>query len=184
MSETTNTNTIVETMTTSQACDEIGYTPEPGFFDKSEKQQWGMIRAKRLEYARREAVGQLGEFVGTVLFDALPENVKEAIRTIAVKRVGGFASGSGGGGPRNIFMDTLSGFLVKKGDTVDELTLFKELKMGRGEIRAKIRENLKKAAVEDRRWVVLDEAAEAWKLIGIGAKQPKGWTGSAIDVAE
>lgn len=182
MTENTNTaNVNLEGLSVAAACEAIGYTPEAGFSDKPEKQQRSMIRAKQLEYARREAVGQLGAFVDTDAFRALPEEVKEAIRTIAVKRVGGFAGGSGGGGARNIFMDTISEYLGKKGDMVDELTLFKALKMGRGEIRAKIRENLKKAEPESRMWVVLDETAEAWKLIGIGAKQPKAWTGAPID---
>lgn len=168
------------TMTVEQACAEIGYKPEPSFFEKTEKQQWGMIRAKKLEYARRDAVNELGSFVDAPEFASLPANIKDAIKTIAVKRTGG-GIGTGGGGARNVFMETLKGYLKSKGDSVDELTLFKDLKMGRGEVRAKIRENLKKAEPKDRFWVVLDEDAEAWTLIGTGAKQPKGWSGAPIE---
>ena len=163
--------------TTKQACDEIGYNPADGFFDKPEKEQWAMIRAKRLEYARRDAINELGDFVETDEFGDLPESIQAAIRTIAVKRTGG----GGGGVRKNVFMDCLRSHLTEVGDVVDELDLFRDLKMGRGEIRAKIRENLKKAAPEDRFWVELDAEAECWELIGIGEDQPDAWQGAPID---
>lgn len=168
-----------ETMTIQEACAAIDYTPADGFSDKPEKEQWAMIRAKRIERARRDAVAKLGELVGTDYFSALPEEFQEAIRTVAVKRTGG----GGGGARKNVFMDTLRGHLVNAGDQVDELELFRALKMGRGEIRAKIRENLKNAEPKNRFWVELDEDAEAWVLLGTGKKQPKGWKGAPIDEA-
>jgi len=165
-------------MTVKEACEAIGYTPAAGFEDKTEKEQWSMINAKNLEYARRDAVTELRGFMEDKLFETLPKGIQAAIRMIAEKRAG---FGGGGGAKRNVFMDTLSSFLAKKGDTVSELDLFKALKMGRGEIRAKVRENLKKSAPEHRVWVELDEDAEVWVLLGTGAKQPKGWKGAAID---
>jgi hypothetical protein len=164
-------------MTVTEACEAIGYNPADGFYSKPEKEQWSMIRAKNLEYARRDAATALGTFVENELFATLPEDVQEAIRLIGVKRTGG----GGGGARKNVFMDTLRDALVNVGDQVDELELFKSLKMGRGEIRAKIRENLKNAEPSARFWVELDEDAEAWVLIGTGKKQPKGWKGAAID---
>lgn len=168
---------MAKAQTTKQACDEIGYTPADGFFEKPEKEQWAMIRSKRLEYARRDAVAVLGGFIEEDLFETLPEEIQDAIKLIAVKRTGG----GGGGSKKNVFMDTLRSHLKTVGDVVDELDLFKDLKMGRGEIRAKIRENLKKAAPAERFWVELDADAECWELIGIGEEQPEGWAGSPID---
>lgn len=164
-------------LTTYQACEEIGYVPAAGFDSKPEKDQWSMIRAKQIEYAKRDAIGVLAGFVESDIFDSIPAEYQDAIRTLAVKRTGG----GGGLNTRNIFMDTIKSFLTEKGDGVDELDLFKELKMGRGEIRAKIRENLKKATPADRFWVELDEDAEQWVLIGTGAKQPKGWNGAPLE---
>ena len=157
--------------------EEIGYNPADGFFDKSEKEQLSMIRAKRIEYAKRDAVAVLGTFMTDDIFATCPENVQEAIKTLAVKRTGG----GGGGVRKNVFMDTLKGFLSSIGDSVDELEMFKATKMGRGEIRAKIRENLKNADAADRFWVELDADSEEWTLIGIGADQPEGWAGAAIE---
>ena len=159
--------------------EEIGYNPADGFFDKSEKEQLAMIRAKRIEYAKRDAVAVLGTFMADDIFATIPENVQEAIKTLAVKRTGG----GGGGARKNVFMDTLKGFLANIGDSVDELEMFKATKMGRGEIRAKIRENLKNADPENRFWVELDADSEEWTLIGIGADQPEGWQGAPIDEA-
>lgn len=167
----------VETLTIKQACKEIGYTPADGFDAKPEKEQWSMIRAKRLEYARRDAVSVLGTFIDNDAFSDLPDEIQDAIKVIAVKRTGG----GGGGIRKNVFMDTLKGHLVEVGDTVDELDLFKELKMGRGEIRAKIRENLKNAAPENRFWVELDADNECWELIGTGEEQPEGWAGQPLE---
>jgi len=164
-------------MTIGDALVRIGYNPADGFDAKPEKEQWSMIRAKQIEYAKRDAVGVLAGFVEQDAFDALPTEIQDAIKVLAVKRTGG----GGNLNVRNVFMDTLKSFLSEVGDQVDELDLFKELKMGRGEIRAKIRENLKKADPKDRLWVELDEDAEAWVLIGTGKKQPKGWNGAAID---
>lgn len=166
-----------ETMTIAEACAAIDYNPAPGFEDKTEAQQWSMIKSKRIERAVRDAKTVLAGFVEDDLFASLPENIQEAVKTIAVKRTGG----GGGGVRKNVFMDNLKGFLKKVGDSVDELEMFKATKMGRGEIRAKIRENLKNAAPEDRFWVELDADSEEWTLIGIGEDQPAEWQGAAIE---
>lgn len=171
---------MTETMTIPAACKAIGYTPAEGFEDKTDAVQWGMIRAKRIEYAKRDACVVLGTFAADKLFGKLPENVQAAITTLTIKRTGG-----GGGGSRaNVFMDNLRGFLVDVGDGVTELDMFKATKMGRGEIRAKIRENLKKADLAERFWVELDSTTEHWVLLGIGEAQPEGWKGTALDVPE
>lgn len=166
-----------ETMTIQEACSAIDYTPAAGFEDKPEKEQWAMIRAKRIEREKKAAVGTLGLFIEDAMFDTLPSDVQGAIKSLAVKRSGG----GGGGARKNVFMETLKASLKDVGDQVSELDLFKALKMGRGEIRAKIRENLKNADAKDRFWVELDEENEAWTLIGTGKKQPKGWMGNPID---
>jgi len=164
-------------MTISEACTAIAYNPAAGFENKTEKQQWSMIKAKRIERAVRDAKSVLADFVGCAAYTGLDESIQAAITTIAVKRTGG----GGGGIRRNVFMDTLRGHLVEVGDSVDELTMFKDTKMGRGEIRAKIRENLKSAELDDRFWVELDADSEEWVLIGLGEDQPDGWNGNPIE---
>lgn len=170
-----------ETMTIAEACAAIDYNPAPGFENKTESQQWSMIKAKRIERAKRDAVNVLGEFMTAPAYKKLADEIKDAIATLAVKRTGG---GGFGGARKNVFMDNLKSFLVNVGDKVDELEMFKATKMGRGEIRAKIRENLKNAKPEDRFWVELDAETENWTLIGLGADQPEAWQGAPIDVAE
>ena len=170
-----------ETMTIAEACAAIDYNPADGFENKTEAQQWSMIKAKRIERAKRDAVNVLGDFMSAPAYKKLADEIKAAIATLAVKRTGG---GNFGGARRNVFMDNLKSFLVNVGDKVDELEMFKATKMGRGEIRAKIRENLKNAKAEERFWVELDSETESWTLIGIGADQPDAWQGAPIEVVE
>lgn len=165
-------------MSIAEACAAIDYNPAAASWNsKSDKEKWSAIKAKRIERAVRDAKAVLAGFVEVDLFAKLPADVQAAITTIAVKRVGG----GGGGIRKNVFMDNLRGFLVKVGDRVGELEMFGATKMGRGEIRAKVRENLKKADPADRVWVELDADKEEWVLIGLGAEQPKKWAGQAID---
>ena len=167
------------TMTIEEACAAIDYNPAAGFADKTDAQQWSMVKSKRIERAVRDAKNLLAtNLVGTDLFGTLPEDIQAAITTIAVKRTGG---GGSGGARKNVFMDNVRSFLTDIGDAVDELEMFKATKMGRGEIRAKIRENLKSCDAANRMWVELDDEAEEWVLIGLGEDKPEGWLGADIE---
>lgn len=168
---------MTENMTIQEACDAIDYNPNPDAWEnKTDAQKWSAIKSKRIERAVRDAKNVLADFVSSAAYGSLDASIQEAISTIAVKRTGG---GGGGGVRKNVFMDTMSGFLSEIGDSVDELEIFKALKMGRGEVRAKVRENLKKADPDNRIWIELVD--EEWTLIGVGANQPEAWTGNPID---
>lgn len=168
---------MTETMTIQEACAAIDYNPAPGFENKTEKEQWAMIKAKRIERAQRDAKLVLATFATSAAFAKLDAEIQDAITCIAVKRTGG----GFGGIKRNPFMETLQDFLGKVGDSVDEMEMFKATKMGRGEIKAKIRENLKKADPENRFWVQLDEESECWVLLAVGEEQPAEWNSNPID---
>lgn len=104
----------------------------------------------------------------------LPKDVLAAITRICGKtRAAGTAQDSIVGKLRTLFK--------KVGDKVNELEIFKATKMGRGEIRKKVREALKKSEVADRFWLEFDEKSESWVLLQNGGKQPKGWMGKAIE---
>lgn len=137
-------------------------------------------RAKRIKLdnqkSMKKAKARLSQFKGEEAFAKLPKDVQDAI-----VRVIGKTGGKGGGGIQSIVVSKLRPLFKKVGDSVGELDIFKATKMGRGEIRKKVREHLKKADEADRIWLEFNEKDEAWTLLAIGGGQPKGWKGKAID---
>ena len=104
----------------------------------------------------------------------LPKDIQAAMTRICGKaRTGGSVQGS--------VVNTLRGLFAKVGDKVNELEIFKATKMGRGEIRKKVREGLKNSPVADRFWLEFEDKTESWVLLQNGGKQPKGWQGKAIE---
>lgn len=104
----------------------------------------------------------------------LPADIQAAMTRICGKaRAGGSVQGS--------VVATLKGLFKTVGAKVNELDIFKATKMGRGEIRKKVREGLKNSVVADRFWLEFEEKTESWILLQTGGKQPKGWLGKAIE---
>jgi len=106
------------------------------------------------------------------------KNLSDEMRAAITRICGKQRSGSTG---VDSIVGTLKTMFKKVGDKVDELAIFKATKMGRGEIRKKVRETLKKAMPEDRFWLEFDEKSESWVWLATGEKQPKGWLGKSID---
>lgn len=62
------------------------------------------------------------------------------------------------------------------GDTVSLLDVFKQFKMGEGEMRSRIRQALNHGP-EERLWVSYDPATETYTLEGVGREVPATWKG-------
>ena len=114
------------------------------------------------------------KFKDTKNFEKLPEEIKTALVRVIGKTPGG------GGLNRDSFADTLLSIFPKVKTSIAELDIFKLTKMGRSEFRRRIRESLKKALPENRRWVEFDEKTESWTLYATGAEAPKEFKGKAI----
>jgi hypothetical protein len=112
-----------------------------------------------------------------LLKTTLTEN-KEATEALKMLRPGLYNIGGGGGGvartPKYI---TFSDMFEKKGDTVDELNLFKEMKVGRKEANNLTKEVIKKSIVNERKWISFDAETGLYELVAIGPEAPKNWTG-------
>jgi hypothetical protein len=112
---------------------------------------------------------------GSAFFEGMAEGLKAALQSFftVVTR-----SSSGGVMSNKVLTDKVYAMFAAKnvGDTIDELDLFKAVKIGRGEMRRRSREFVNMAA-ESRLWVKFNEANETWELAGKGATPPSGWTG-------
>lgn len=128
---------------------------------------------KKNQAEMKAAKKTLFDYSQTKDFSKLPSDIQAAIKRVSGKRA---AAGS-----RPSIVGTLKPMFDKVGAAVSELDIFKATKMGRGEIRKKVRETLKKAAPEERFWLEFDADSENWVFLGVGAKQPKGWLGKPID---
>ena len=162
--------------TIEQALEELNYKPVEATWAKlTEDQKWGAINRKRNEREVGAAKETLTTFVNTPAGEKLPQEVKDSIQRLTRKAFGG-----AGKGRANIFLDKIKELFPKAGAKVSELDIFKATKMGRGEMKAKIRENLKSNPADERMWIELDAAKEVWVLLSVGAGQPKGWLGKDL----
>lgn len=164
-------------MTIDQALKALGYTPDAAKWDaKDDKAKWQEITKKKNEREVTAAKQAIREFVSGD--HKLPAPVLEAInRIVRPAKIGG------GGSHANPFMDAMRNLFPKPKTAVSEIDVFVATKMGRGEMRAKIRQNLKSAKPADRMWIEFNADTESWVLLAKGEKQPKGWAGKAIDAA-
>lgn len=131
-------------------------------------------RAKKtaLREQLKAAKNTLFQFTQTKEFDALTEDVKEALKRLAPEpRAAGAHVGGGGSSIADIF-DKL---FPTVGAGIDELALFKETKWGPSEMRKRVRNALKKSKPETRKWIMFDSEKETWTLVGIGPEAPANW---------
>lgn len=155
----TNTNEAIKTVELTEA--EVKLAHEKAIRDKNNKE---MKAAKKI----------VTTFQDTPEYKKLPKAIQEALKRICGKvRVGGV----GGASP---IADKVAELFKTVGTPVSELDLFKATKMGRGEMRKRVREALKGSVPAERRWIEFDEDSESWTLLSVGAIQPKGFKGKAI----
>lgn len=168
---TLKVTTIAEEMAT------LDYKPadEKKWAAMPEKDQRAVLVRKRNEQEMNAAKKLVKAFQETEEFGALAGNIKAAI-----KRICGKPSALGNLSRRNPFLETITALFPKPKTTVSELDIFMKTKMGRGEFRKKVRENLASAAVDSRLWVEFVEEKESWILLAKGGDQPKGWLGKEI----
>ena len=167
-----------DTMTIEEACIALEYTPNADSWDKKDdKAKWQEITKKKNERQVKAAKTIVNTFASSDDAKALPPEVVEAMLRLAPTK----STRTGGGGTKNPFMDNMRALFPKKGTTVSEIDVFVATKMGRGEMRAKVRTNLKSAEPASRMWIEFLPELEEWTLLAVGAKQPKGWKGQAIE---
>ena len=102
---------------------------------------------------------------------------KDAMQALKVLRPSlyGISIGVRGGDP---LYKRFGNLFEKKGDMIEELDMFTELKIGRKVCLSLIKDNIRKAdPISSRKWISFDVESEVYTLKGIGEKSPKDWTG-------
>ena len=101
------------------------------------------------------------------------KNVPDEIKAAVVFITPGIRVG-GGGGPSKLKVFTK---LFSDESNVPEMKIFNLFKAGRAEMRKICVNMIKKLPPDQRVWVRLDAAEEAYVVEGYGSDAPKGWTG-------
>jgi len=118
-------------------------------------------RDKDRNAAIRIAKETVRGFFSNALFGKLPELIQDALKTLApVARQA-----------TNTLSIEIAG-LFKDKKVLSELDIFKALKVGPNEMKAKVNHCLKLAAPEDRMWISYDSDECTWSFLGTGAKMP------------
>ena len=169
-----------ESMSIAEALIALDYTPDAAkWAAKDDKAKWQEITKKKNEREVKAARKTVNAFATSDDAAKLPKDVVAAMLRIAPTAG---TRKAGGGGSKNPFMDNMRTLFPKKGTAVTEIDVFMATKMGRGEMRAKVRTNLKNGTPAERMWIEFDDKTESWVLLAVGEKQPKGWLGQVIDV--
>ncbi len=118
-------------------------------------------RDKARNKAIRDAKETVRGFFGSVGFNTLEDNIKDALRTLApVARKA----------TNTVALEL--GQLFAEVPTLTELDIFKALKVGPNEMKAKVNHCLKLASPAERMWISYDSAECEWTLDSVGAEMP------------
>jgi hypothetical protein len=89
---------------------------------------------------------------------------------------GGRTSTKRRGPSRKAVADALRNAFLER-ESLTEMEIFKEFKLGRPEMLNRIRSFIKVKDAEDRVWITFDEDAETYNLVETGPNPPEGWDG-------
>lgn len=122
-------------------------------------------RDKARNAAIRNAKEAIRGFFSNGLFPKLPTPIQDALKTLAPMARQATST----------IAIEIAG-LFKDKQVLSELDIFKALKVGPNEMKAKVNHCLKLAAPEDRMWISYDPDKCTWTFLGVGAKMPEGFS--------
>lgn len=126
-------------------------------------------RDKARNAAIRNAKETVRKFFANPVFKKLEEPIQEALKLLApIARQA-----------TSTIAVEIAG-LFKDKAVLSELDIFKALKVGPNEMRAKVNHCLKLADPEDRMWISYDEVKCTWTMVGVGAVMPKDFDDSVL----
>lgn len=105
----------------------------------------------------------------------IPEEVLKAIRVLVPVRQ---KTEPAARGPRKqAVLDALAKMFPEIGSTITLIDIFRQFRMGEGEMRVRMRQAIHDRAPEERLWITYDREAEIYTLVAKGANAPEGWVG-------
>lgn len=104
--------------------------------------------------------------------DTVTPELVHALETLFPKKG---KKGSGSGRTTQAVCDKFAEFLAD--GPKDLMAIFKEFKMGEGEVRVRIKELVQKRTGEARVWVRHNEADDTYEIVARGDEVPAGWKG-------
>lgn len=123
-------------------------------------------QAKARAYLKSVTAGQHPDITS-----ATPDSVLEALHVLfPVKPEKSNAS-------RTTVIDRICALFPEVGAEVSLMDVFREFKMGVSEMRVRIRECIYNRPADSRYWITYNPTTEVYRLEGIGANPPEGWTG-------
>lgn len=107
----------------------------------------------------------------------LPDRILEAIRVLVPVRSAKEGRTSVRPPKQQLLDKMLEMFLVNN-NKLTLMDIFKEFRMGEGEMRVRMRNAIHDRKPEERMWITYDHDTETYELIHVGAEMPDGWSGA------
>ena len=170
--ETTMTQTVVEDLTVEQAtpAEAPAETPARTITPQA------VEALKKYQEDSKKAKAFLAEVLSGKHPDMIiPDAVLEAIRVIVPLRAAKGASSARS--QKMQVLDKLLSLFNANGGKLSLMDIFKEFRMGEGEMRVRMRNAIHDRKPEERMWINYDPNTEVYTLEAVGADAPAGWTG-------
>lgn len=169
---------VVEDLTAESVAPVTSAEPETTA-PKREVSEAAKAALKEYQEASKKAKAFLAEVIlGKHPNLVLPNEVLEAIRVLVPihnAKKGGHAA------HRNIkqqVLDKLLDLFMANDGKVTLMQVFKEFRMGEGEMRIRMRNAIHDRKPEERMWITYDADTETYTLEEVGVNPPDGWTGT------
>lgn len=170
--ENTMSQTIAEDLTAETSSATSVESPRREISDAAKEalKQYQEAAKKAKAYLAEVLLGQHPEV-------ALPNEVLEAIRVLVPVRA---AKKGGTSVPRNAkqqLLDKLLDLFMANDGKLSLMQIFKEFRMGEGEMRVRMRNAINDRKPEERMWISYDAASETYTLEHVGSDAPANWAG-------
>jgi hypothetical protein len=168
---------VVEDLTAESVAPVTSVEPETTA-PKREVSEAAKAALKEYQEASKKAKAFLAEVIlGKHPHLVLPNEVLDAIRVLVPIR----NAKQGHAAPRNQkqqVLDKLLDLFMANDGKVTLMQVFKEFRMGEGEMRVRMRNAIHDRKPEERMWITYDADTETYTLEEVGVNPPAGWTGT------
>lgn len=145
---------------------------------KREVSEAAKAALKEYQEASKKAKAFLAEVIlGKHPHLVLPNEVLEAIRVLVPIRNAKQCHAAPRSSKQQVLDKLLDLFMANDGK-VTLMQVFKEFRMGEGEMRVRMRNAIHDRKPEERMWIAYDSDTETYTLEEVGVNPPAGWTGT------